>query len=201
MSFKEHFLTFYSMGRLDTPHAFCYLSRAMEPKDNLNRIMVFAGSGGQGIVLLTRTLGELLVQRGCNVISTETHGMATRGGSVVSFMKIGKYMSPYVLYGSCDIGVVLDDDELQRVQPYLKDNALLIAYSKGDIKLEAIKKKYSLPYRALNMISYGLLARYFSFEKEDAILALRDIGKCTDENLQALIAGYEEGGSLCINRD
>jgi indolepyruvate ferredoxin oxidoreductase beta subunit len=41
--------------------------------------MILCGRGGQGIVFLTRLLGDIATQKGLNVISSETHGMAVRG--------------------------------------------------------------------------------------------------------------------------
>lgn len=165
------------------------------------KILVFAGSGGQGIVLLTKLLGNLLVRKGYSVISTETHGMATRGGSVLSFMKVGGYKSPFVLYGSAHIGVVLDDSELEKVEPYLLEDALLISPSKGHVKLDGIKLKYSLPYRSLNIIAFGILSYLFGATFDEALEVLASLGKVKDENKKFFGIGYKEGMGRCIRLD
>ena len=54
--------------------------------------MILCGRGGQGIVFLTRLLGDIATQKSLNVISSETHGMAVRGGSVNSHLKIGPFL-------------------------------------------------------------------------------------------------------------
>ncbi|MGD9819815.1 MAG: 2-oxoacid:acceptor oxidoreductase family protein, partial [Desulfomonilaceae bacterium] len=53
--------------------------------------IVLCGRGGQGVVFLTRLIGDISTSKGLNVISAETHGMAVRGGSINSCVKIGDY--------------------------------------------------------------------------------------------------------------
>ena len=66
------------------------------------------GTGGQGILLLARALAEIAVRRGCPVISSETHGMAMRGGTVTANLKIGDFASPLIPAGSADILIGLE---------------------------------------------------------------------------------------------
>ncbi len=173
----------------------------MDCSGSKGKILVFAGSGGQGIVLLTRLVGDLLVRKGYSVISTETHGMATRGGSVLSFMKVGDYRSPFVLYESAHIGVVLDDSELDKVEPYLMEDALLISPSKGHVKLDDIRLKHSLPFRSLNIMAFGILSYLFGATFDEGLEVLGKFGKVKDENRKAFEVGYKEGMERCIRLD
>ena len=66
------------------------------PKKKIETQIVICGRGGQGVLFLTRLLDEVALSRGNNVISFETHGMAMRGGSVVSYIKIGNFNSPLI---------------------------------------------------------------------------------------------------------
>ena len=167
----------------------------------MNKKMVFSGTGGQGIVLLTRILGELLTQEGHKVISTETHGMATRGGSVVSFMKIGCFYSPLIKRKEADIGVVLHPDELPKTLFYMKDNGTILGYKIGDyenyhtINLEKIMEEENIPLKSANMVALGILLKIFHLNNKKALDLLKHIRKDTSENIKALMAGYMWEGS------
>jgi indolepyruvate ferredoxin oxidoreductase beta subunit len=70
--------------------------------DNCN--VVLAGVGGQGILLAAEILGTAAVKEGYNVRVSELHGMAQRGGAVVSHVRIGeKALAPTVLEGTADV--------------------------------------------------------------------------------------------------
>jgi indolepyruvate ferredoxin oxidoreductase beta subunit len=76
---------------------------------------VFAGVGGQGILLAAEIVGTAAVKAGYNVRVSEIHGMAQRGGAVVSHVRIGeKALAPTVLEGSADIIVCFEPIETLR---------------------------------------------------------------------------------------
>jgi indolepyruvate ferredoxin oxidoreductase beta subunit len=93
--------------------------------------MVIVGLGGEGIIFITRILVEGFYQSGHRVISTETHGMAMRGGSVISQIKIGDYQSPLIRYGEADMLVGTSEKEAQRNLPHLKKGGTVIMNTKG----------------------------------------------------------------------
>lgn len=77
--------------------------------------MVFAGVGGQGILLAAEIVGTAAANAGYNVRVSEIHGMAQRGGAVVSHVRIGKkILAPTVLEGSADIIVGFEPMEALR---------------------------------------------------------------------------------------
>ncbi len=66
--------------------------------------MVLAGVGGQGILLAAEILGTAAVKEGLNVRVSEIHGMAQRGGAVISNVRIGeKALAPTVMEGQADV--------------------------------------------------------------------------------------------------
>lgn len=77
-------------------------------------IVVVAGRGGQGVLFATRLLGEAALAEGMRVRSSETHGMAQRGGSVVASLKLGEYAGALVLPGTADLLLALAHDEACR---------------------------------------------------------------------------------------
>ncbi len=87
--------------------------------------IVICGRGGQGILFLTRLLDESAILLGSNVISSETHGMAMRGGSVTSHIRIGNYLSPLIPSGKGDILLAVNENEVQFNRHLMKKDAHL----------------------------------------------------------------------------
>jgi len=88
--------------------------------------ILLAGRGGEGIIFMTRILTEGLFRCGHPVISTETHGMAMRGGSVISQVKVGGYLSPMIRLGEADLLLATSQEEAERNLPYLRRGGALI---------------------------------------------------------------------------
>ncbi len=82
--------------------------------------IVLCGRGGQGVLFLTRLLDEVALSGGNNVISSETHGMAMRGGSVVSYIKVGNFNSPLIRAEQADILIALSESEVAHNSHLLK---------------------------------------------------------------------------------
>ncbi len=90
--------------------------------------VMFAGVGGQGILLASRVLAEGLLRAGLDVKSTEVHGMAQRGGSVVTQVCFGERVySPLVGPGAVDVLVALEKLEALRYVHFLRKNGILLA--------------------------------------------------------------------------
>ena len=82
--------------------------------------LIIAGLGGQGVVFLSRLIGQTALLAGDDFITYESHGMAMRGGSVSSQVKIGQYNSPLIGRNSADILLVLAAKEYERNRHFLK---------------------------------------------------------------------------------
>jgi indolepyruvate ferredoxin oxidoreductase beta subunit len=84
-------------------------------KDPYN--IVITGVGGQGNVMASRVLSNMLVRRGCQVTIGETFGMSQRGGSVMSHIRVSRtsVWSPQIPKGTADLIVALEPIEAIRV--------------------------------------------------------------------------------------
>ena len=91
--------------------------------------LILCGRGGQGIVFLTRQIGDIVSAKGLNVVSSETHGMAVRGGSINSHLRIGPFSSSLIRYGHADFLLSLDPSETANSRHYLKPGGLIIENS------------------------------------------------------------------------
>jgi len=88
---------------------------------------VLSGLGGQGILFMTKILAMTALNKGFNILGAETHGMAQRGGSVVSHLRIGDARSSLIRAGAADFLISLDESEAYRYLPYLKKGGMLFA--------------------------------------------------------------------------
>ena len=80
---------------------------------------LITGVGGQGTVLLSRLIGAAALDKGIEVRGSETIGMAQRGGSVVSHIRLGEASSPLVPPGAADLVIAFETAEAARVLPFL----------------------------------------------------------------------------------
>ncbi len=85
--------------------------------------IVLCGLGGQGILFMTKVLAWAAVNKGLNILGAETHGMAQRGGSVTSHLRLGDVKSSLVRAGTADLLISLDDIEAYRNLPFLAKGA------------------------------------------------------------------------------
>ena len=93
--------------------------------------IMIVGVGGQGTLLTSRILGGLAIEAGFDVKISEVHGMAQRGGSVVSHVRIGgDVYSPLVPQGQADVLIAFEAAEAVRNIAYLKQGGTVIVNKK-----------------------------------------------------------------------
>ncbi len=88
--------------------------------------MVIVGVGGQGLITLGRVLGNASIISGTNILVSEIHGLAQRGGSVIVHVRIGEPNSPLVPLGGADIVLGLELIEVVRYLEYANHDSLFI---------------------------------------------------------------------------
>ena len=96
----------------------------------MTKNIVLCGVGGQGTVLASKLIAAAAMKKGISVMSAETIGMAQRGGSVFSHIRLGEHLhSPMIAKGTADIIIGFEPAEAVRMLPYLKDNGQVIVSS------------------------------------------------------------------------
>lgn len=89
--------------------------------------ILLCGVGGQGTVLASKLIAEAAMEKGYQVRTAETIGMAQRGGSVVSHVRIGSEIhSPQIPAGCADAMIGFEPAEAVRCLPYLKNGGLMV---------------------------------------------------------------------------
>lgn len=160
--------------------------------------IVIAGVGGQGVLLSSKIIAEAALSQGYDVKQSEVHGMAQRGGSVVSFVRFGdKVFVPMVSEGEADLLIGFEPVETARYLHYLKDSGTVIynTYRMSSITVSIGAEKYPenideiiknnakkvFPFnatelavlsgdkRALNVVMIGAAMKFLPFEQNIVI--------------------------------
>ena len=185
--------------------------------------IMIVGVGGQGTLLTSRILGGITVENGYDVKLSEVHGMAQRGGSVVTYVRYGeKVTEPIVEEGQADVLIAFEKLEALRYAHFLKKDGVIIVndqkidpmsvvtgvakYPEGII--EHLSEKYKVisvdaqkealelgNSRVFNVIILGVAASKMDFEKEQWIEVIKKKvpPKTIDINVKAFERGYEIG--------
>ena len=182
--------------------------------------IMIVGVGGQGTLLTSRILGKLATGAGYDVKLSEVHGMAQRGGSVVTFVRYGEKVSePIVEEGQADVLIAFERLEALRYLHFLKKDGVVIVNdwridpitvvtgvaSYPENVLDTLKemprsivveataeaKKLGAP-KAFNIIVLGAAARHMGFEKQDWLSVIETTvpPKTIEVNKQAFEIGY-----------
>jgi len=89
--------------------------------------LLLTGAGGQGIILASDIIGETAIAAGYDIKKTDTIGMAQRGGSVLSHMRIARQVwSPLIREGKGDLLLALEKLEATRWASYLRPGGIAI---------------------------------------------------------------------------
>ena len=190
--------------------------------NNTKNIMI-VGVGGQGTLLTSRILGGITVDAGYDVKLSEVHGMAQRGGSVVTFVRYGeKVAEPIVEEGQADLLIAFETLEAKRYAHFLKKDGVLVvneqridpitvvtgvaAYPEGIV--EELEKEYTVykinamdealklgNSKVFNIIVLGMAAKHMDFSKEDWLKVIEKTvpPKTVDINKKAFLLGFEGG--------
>ena len=92
--------------------------------------ILIAGVGGQGTVLAAKLLATAATNKGWQVRTAETIGMAQRGGSVVSHVRMGdageEVLAPLITHGTADMIIGFEPGEAARALPYLARDGMVV---------------------------------------------------------------------------
>ena len=183
--------------------------------------IMIVGVGGQGTLLTSRILGGITVAAGYDVKLSEVHGMAQRGGSVVTYVRYGKEVAePIVEEGQADVLIAFERLEALRYAHFLKKDGVIIVNDQridpmpvvtGVAKypeniIEELSKEHKVisidaqeealkmgNSRVFNVIILGVAAKHMDFPKEQWIEVVKNTvpQKTVDINVAAFERGYE----------
>lgn len=102
------------------------MSADVEKTASPGQQLVISGVGGQGVLFVARLLADAAIRNGEHVLTSETHGMAQRGGVVVSHLKVGDFESPLVRASRADGLIVLRKENLELHRPFLAPGGWIV---------------------------------------------------------------------------
>ena len=115
--------------------------------------ILITGVGGQGIVLSSKLLAQTAMQQGIPVISAETIGMAQKGGSVQSWIRLGTGIySAMFPKGTADLLLSIEPGEAVRMLPYLRKSGTAVANTHAIMPTTASLS--GAPYSGQEMTEY-----------------------------------------------
>ncbi|MDO5022879.1 MAG: indolepyruvate oxidoreductase subunit beta [Eubacteriales bacterium] len=183
--------------------------------------MIISGVGGQGALLAAKVLANLAVLNGLDVKLSEVHGMAQRGGSVITHVRMGENVqSPLVSLGEADFVISFEWLEALRAEDYLKEGGKLLALTQeimpitvitGSAKYpEQVKKDHIVAFDALklakqagnarcvNVVMLGALSNFLPFSEEHWIESLT--ASIKPKLLQTNIVAFKLGRELNLEK-
>lgn len=98
---------------------------------NVSKSCLLCGVGGQGTILASKLIADSALANGVRVHSAETIGMAQRGGSVVSHVRIGEVNSPMIPKKMADVIIAFEPSEAVRNLDYLKNDGVMVVSKKA----------------------------------------------------------------------
>lgn len=108
--------------------------------------ILIVGVGGQGTLLTSRILGGVAMELGYDIKMSELHGMAQRGGSVVTYVKMGeKVNSPIIEERGADIILAFEELEGLRWNRYLKSDGMMVLNTQRIDPMPVITRKAEYP--------------------------------------------------------
>ena len=124
----------------------------MHERFGINMNSLLCGVGGQGTVLASKLLAQAAIDKGISAKTAETIGMAQRGGSVVSHVRIGNEIkAPMIPEGEADIIIGFEPGEVVRNLNYLNEGGTVVVNTKPVMPTTA---SLGLHYDGKEMIEY-----------------------------------------------
>ncbi|MDD1677386.1 MAG: indolepyruvate ferredoxin oxidoreductase subunit beta [Methanomicrobiales archaeon] len=107
--------------------------------------ILIVGVGGQGTILTSNVLGEACLIEGKSVRGAETHGMAQRGGSVETHIRINGVHGPLIPAGEADIVIALELIEALRFRHYSTPEGVMVVNRELIVPASVYAKKLEVP--------------------------------------------------------
>ncbi len=178
--------------------------------------VLIVGVGGQGTLLASRVLGKYALAEGHDVKLSEVHGMAQRGGSVMTYVRIGeKIASPVIDEGGADLILAFEKLEALRYLHYLKEGGVVLYSTQEIMPMPVVTGAAKYPQgiekalgcagidalglaleagnaKAANAVMLGALCRRLGFDREkfEAALLSSIPQKTVEMNKKAFALGY-----------
>lgn len=153
----------------------------------MTKNIMIVGVGGQGTLLTSRIIGRVAMDGAYDVKISEVHGMAQRGGSVVTFVRFGdEVFEPVVEEGQADVIIAFERLEAQRYAHFLKKDGVIVV---NDCRIDPMTVVIGAAHYPENIIE-GLAGEHRVYSLDGQKIAL-ELGN--SKVLNSVILGYAAG--------
>ncbi|MGI6094831.1 MAG: indolepyruvate oxidoreductase subunit beta [Lachnospiraceae bacterium] len=157
----------------------------------MNKNIILCGVGGQGTVLASKLIAAAAMEKNIPVMTAETIGMAQRGGSVFSHLRMGEGLySPLIGKGLADMIIGFEPGETVRMLPFLRKGGSVVVSSRAIMPVSATIGDSA--YSAEDMINY-LRQKVSHLTIIDSQKAACDLGSSKVLNVVLLGAAVRSG--------
>lgn len=152
---------------------------------NKSTNIILCGVGGQGTILASKLIASAALAQGIPVKTAETIGMAQRGGSVFSHLRLGEgATSPLMARGSADLILAFEPAEAARQLPFLREGGMVVTSVTPVVPVSAVTGG---PAYDLDAILDTLRTRVRRLVEVDRDEVVRELG--TDRVLNVVLLG------------
>ncbi|MBP3894062.1 MAG: indolepyruvate oxidoreductase subunit beta [Atopobiaceae bacterium] len=153
--------------------------------------IILCGVGGQGTILASKLIANAAMERGIPVKTAETIGMAQRGGSVFSHVRLGDGIaSPLMARGTADLIIAFEPAEAVRQLPYLNPDGCVVVSNRPVVPVSAVTGGPAYDYDGI--MTY-LRKQVRHLVEVDADEAAADLGSAKCLNVVLLGAAARSG--------
>jgi indolepyruvate ferredoxin oxidoreductase beta subunit len=148
--------------------------------------IVISGVGGQGVLFITGLLADAAINKGISVFTSETHGMAQRGGTVISHLKVGDFSSPLIRPGHADGLIALKAENLAQHGAFLKPGGWAAVNSPKPVQTDIETVMSDADLLAQNMgnpKSVNLIVLGLALAKNKLFCAIEDVRSVLEKRL------------------
>ncbi len=159
--------------------------------------IIVSGTGGQGVLFLTRVLAQAGLDMGLEVLTSETHGMAMRGGTVISHVKVGPFRSPLVMRGCADTGLILHRGNLEFHGDFIRQDGFCIVNTDragSYLHVDALGRAREIGSLVVaNLVLLGFAVREGALFCDASVMegVIREVSQ--PRNLEMNLRGFERG--------
>lgn len=149
--------------------------------------ILLGGVGGQGTLLASNLLADAAMHAGLDVKKSEVHGMAQRGGSVISHVRFGQAIhSPLIRKGEADVLLAFEELEALRWAPFMRPGGMILVNNQRIIPMSVSAGESVYP----SDVPQRLTEAGFQVIVIDAIETAKQIGnpKCLNVVLLGVLA-------------
>lgn len=151
-----------------------------------------SGVGGQGIIKTSVVIGEAAMKTGQEVVMSEIHGMAQRGGGVSTELKIGHAHSSIIADGTADLLLAFEPLEALRALPKISKNTRVVMNTSRILPFNI--QGSELPYPPLEDILEEMCSKSQEVKALDAVKVATQAGHILAMNMVMLGAALTVPG-------